>query len=65
MAEVGEAGPGHESDIAGADHRNAHLVLLKALGFAALVGSPAQRQLIDGTAVFVSVHPDRDVSTRT
>ena len=28
MAEVGEAGPGHETDVAGADHRDAHSILL-------------------------------------
>jgi len=29
MAKVGEAGSGHEPDIAGADHRNAHAMLRK------------------------------------
>jgi hypothetical protein len=40
MAEIGETGPGHEADIAGADHGNAHGISIGALGFR----SPAQPQ---------------------
>jgi hypothetical protein len=28
MAEIGETGPGHEADIAGADHCDTHLMVL-------------------------------------
>ena len=31
MAEIGEAGAGHEPDIAGADHRDAHAYLLSSM----------------------------------